>query len=69
MTLSEIIDILERAERSGNQEDVPEGARYIKISDTLSGEMISSLYRVKQALNSPALQVSVGLEEQAYDAR
>ena len=43
MNLTEIKDILERADRIGQPTDEPEGVRYIQISDTLTNEIINSL--------------------------
>jgi hypothetical protein len=46
MTLSQVIEILKSAPRSGNVTDDPEGSHYIHISDTLASEMITALESV-----------------------
>lgn len=42
-SIEEIIDILKRADRIGQEKDDPEGVRYIQISDTLANKIIKSL--------------------------
>jgi hypothetical protein len=43
--IQDIIDMLKNAERRGSDKDIPEGSRYITISDTLAKEMIKVLRR------------------------
>ena len=43
MTLQDIIDCLRNAKRQGYPVDIPEGSRYIKISDTLASKMADYL--------------------------
>jgi hypothetical protein len=43
MYLEDVIDILKKAERLGNEKDDPEGTRYIMLSDTLANKMIEGL--------------------------
>ncbi len=45
--LNSIISGLEKAPRLGEDEDIPEGARYILMSDTLCNEIIEALRAVK----------------------
>lgn len=51
MTIQQIIDVLEVSERIGQAEDVPEGARYIQISETLTSRMIEGLKKYNESLN------------------
>ncbi len=37
--VSDVRKILKSAERQGTEEDVPEGSRYIVLSDTLANQM------------------------------
>ena len=46
----ELADALDRAERTGTARDVPEGSRYITISDTLAIRMAEDLRRLADAL-------------------
>lgn len=43
-----VIEILEKAERIGAATDIPEGTRYIQISETLTLQMIESLKKSMQ---------------------
>jgi hypothetical protein len=43
MQIKEIIKSLEDASRYGRREDVPEGTRYIKLSDTLAKKIVIKL--------------------------
>jgi hypothetical protein len=43
MQIKEIITYLEDANRLGRKEDVPEGSRYIKLSDTLAKKIVTKL--------------------------
>ena len=43
MSMIEIIDALERAPRQGAAVDVPEGSRYVVISETALNQMIREL--------------------------
>jgi len=43
MRVSDVTEILERAERIGASEDVPEGSRVIQLSETLVMQMIQAL--------------------------
>lgn len=41
--LLELANLLDHAERLGNAEDVPEGTRYIQLSDTLARKIAQNL--------------------------
>jgi hypothetical protein len=43
MTIYDVIEVLEKADRMGTERDTPEGSCYIKISDTLANEMAGAL--------------------------
>lgn len=43
LTIDEIVKILSEAERIGGEEDIPEGNRYIMLSDTLANKIINVL--------------------------
>jgi len=43
LSLTEIIEGLENADRIGSEVDRPEGSRCIQISDTLAREIIATL--------------------------
>ena len=55
MSLVEIIDGLKLAPRIGLDKDVPEGSRYIIISDTLTQKMIESLEGFLKGLGDLAI--------------
>lgn len=40
-----VINTLEKSERMGTEEDIPEGGRYIQISDTLAQDLTYKLMR------------------------
>jgi hypothetical protein len=42
-TLEHVIIVLEASFREGADEDIPEGARYIKLSDTVTKRMVEAL--------------------------
>jgi len=42
-SLTKIADAIDKTHRDGNDEDVPEGSRYITISDTLAKEVSTIL--------------------------
>jgi len=44
-TLEHVIAALETALRHGAEEDEPEGARYVKLSETVINQMIAALRR------------------------
>jgi hypothetical protein len=46
MRIAEVIDTLERAPRQGAVSDVPEGARYVVISETALNRIIRELRQV-----------------------
>ncbi len=46
MNLTDVIDILQHAERQGDPTDEREGSRYIHLSDTLALEMVRALQTV-----------------------
>lgn len=52
MKVSDVRKILKNTHRQGAEEDVPEGARYIVLSDTLANQMTEWL-----TLEEPAAQV------------
>ena len=43
MRIAKVIDELERAPRCGSEKDVPEGARYVVISETALRKVIQEL--------------------------
>ena len=43
MGLQDVIRGLEQADRIGAERDIPEGSRYIRISETLLNEIIEAL--------------------------
>jgi hypothetical protein len=45
MELQDVLSVLESADRMGAVQDVPEGSRYIQISDTLARQMVEALRR------------------------
>lgn len=45
MNIADVIEGLEQAERMGAEEDIPEGSRYIQISETLLLQIIETLKR------------------------
>ncbi len=47
MDLTEIIKTLRIADRIGAEKDVPEGTRYIQLSDTLANEIADDLERIQ----------------------
>jgi len=47
ITLQDVIDCLALAERFGEAKDEPEGARILRISDTLALQMADCLKKVK----------------------
>jgi len=49
LTLTQIAEGLERWDRIGSDIDEPEGARYIRLSDTLAKLMAQSLRRIHEA--------------------
>ena len=46
--IERVMFILREAYRMGTKIDEPEGNRYIKISDTLTNQMVESLARITQ---------------------
>jgi hypothetical protein len=54
MDIKEIIVGLITADRSGTDEDIPEGSRYVQLSDTLVQEMVECL---KEHVNEPVIKV------------
>lgn len=48
--LSQIADALERAERMGQPEDMPEGSRYIGITDTLAKQLTEELRAIAERM-------------------
>ena len=51
MTLEEIIQGLQNADRFGEDTDEPEGARFIQLSDTLVCQMIETLKDFQRWVN------------------
>lgn len=52
--MNDILDIIEGlslADRIGADEDIPEGARYIQLSDTLACKMVLVLKRINEAVD------------------
>jgi len=43
MDLKDVIDAFNQAYRMGTEKDIPEGSRYIQISETLLNEIIEAL--------------------------
>ena len=43
MNYIDVKNILEYAERMGDEKDKPEGSRYIQISDTLAKQMVKAI--------------------------
>ena len=43
MRLTDVLEILEKAEIIGNGKDEPEGSRFIQISETLNNQMIKCI--------------------------
>lgn len=41
--LNKILHVLQAAPRQGDNQDEPEGVRYIQISDTLANELVTEL--------------------------
>jgi hypothetical protein len=48
LDIDEIIDAIKNAPRLGDSTDEPEGARYIKMSDTLAKLVVDSLENEKE---------------------
>ena len=48
--LLEIAETFERAERMGQPEDMPEGSRYIGITDTLAKELTTELRAIAERM-------------------
>lgn len=44
--LTELMRAIDRAERHGSAVDIPEGARYIRISDTLASRLSAKINRL-----------------------
>ena len=47
LTLKAVIAVMKSARRIGGETDVPEGTRYIQISDTLAKQMAAALRKVE----------------------
>ena len=45
-TIGDVVEALENAERIGTEKDIPEGSRYVKMSDTLILKLIDTLESV-----------------------
>lgn len=43
MTIQDIIEVLAGADRMGMPLNIPEGSRFLQISDTLAQEIVNSL--------------------------
>ena len=58
MTLWEISTAIKRAERMGADEDSPEGARYIQISETLARQLLHGLATSADTISGLTRQVT-----------
>ena len=45
-TIHDVIEVLEDAERLGAEKDIPEGSRYVQMSDTCVSLIIATLENV-----------------------
>lgn len=66
--LREYADLFDKAERFGSDQDAPEGARYIRVSDTLARQMSKDLRDFEREVSTHAEEARRQLSEQIAKA-